>query len=269
MFSRSLFLLIICPHFLFGQAAKSFYPFVWGTYSATFSNIFSSQHNQGGLAELKAFSGGVTATRRFMLKELTAYTFAVALPVASGTFCLQGKSLGYAAFRRQQAGLAYGKKLWPWLNIGIQLDYLHMHIPRYGNAHALTFETAILVHLNEHWHAGVQVFNPVKVHYKGLGDDEISSVYRAGAGYQPSKNFLLSLEATKEKDLPVMLTMIFYYHMAKVIAFTGGLTTGEEKVFLGTVLYLHRFQILLSASYHSHLGMSPFTGFVFKKNAFE
>jgi hypothetical protein len=266
MFSRLriFFLLILLPYFAIAQTAKFFHPFGWGTYSTSFSDVFCGLHNQAGLAELKHFTAGAMAQRRFMLKALTTYTFALALPTTSGTFCLQGNHLGYKNFNRQQLGLAYGRKLWPWLNVGIQLDYLNMHIPRYGSAHTITFETAFLVHLNKQWHAGVQIFNPVNVNYNGLGDDAIPVVYRIGIGYQPSENFLLSMEASQVERSSMTLALAFYYHIAKAIGFTGGAATGEEKVFLGMVLYLEQFKILFAGAYHSRLGISPSTGFIFE-----
>lgn len=264
---RMFFLLIISSHFATGQTAKFFHPFGWGTYSASFSDVFCGFHNQAGLAELNHFTAGAIIKQRFMLKALTSYTFALALPTTSGTFCLQGDLLGYKNFNRQQLDLAYGRKLWPWLNIGIQLDYLNIHIPRYGSGHAITFETAFLVHLNKKWHAGVQVFNPVNANYNGLGNDIIPIAYRIGIGYQPSENLLLSIEVSKVKNSSMALSVAFYDHIVKAIGFTGGVTTGEEKVFLGLTLYLKQFRILFAGSYHSRLGMSPVTGFIFENNA--
>lgn len=246
-----------------GQSAKDLHPLGWGAYSRTFSSVFCGIHNQAGLASLKYFSAGVFVQQHFSIQELREYQFALALPTSSGNFSLQGSISGYRQFRRQRLDIAYARKLFDWFDAGIQLDYLNMQVPAYGSAHAFTFALSALFHINDQWHAGFQAFNPLQVSYQELGQDPVPDIYQLGIGYQPSTLFLLTAEVCQIRTRH-LLALAFQYRIAKVLSLRGGISTGYNPVSAGITLHLHRLEILLSASYHSRLGLTPGAGFIYK-----
>jgi hypothetical protein len=265
-YTPGLLLLSVLSFSAAGQSAKDFNSFGWGAYSHSFTDILCTFRNEAGLAGIKYFSAAMLAERRFMLDATSSYAFAAAVPASSGTFCLSGDSFGFDDFRRLQVGLAYGRHLAPWLDAGIQFYYLNMRVPAYGSAWAATFSIAAMIHWNEHWHTGFRTFNPIEVKYNGLGNDAVPAAYQAGIGYQPSSVFLLSAEISETSHWPLSGTVAFYYHIAPSLGFTGGIGTGEEKLFLGLALYLKQFRMMFYASYYSRLGISPAAAFIFENN---
>ncbi len=245
-----------------GQAAKDLHPLGWETYSQSSSSIFCGFHNQAGLADLKYFSAGFFIQQRFSVKELRKYQFAISLPTTSGNFGLQGTLSGYKNFQRQRLELAYARRLFKAFNIGAQLDYLNMHIPGYGSAHAFTFALAALYHINRKLHAGVQVFNPVRISYQKLGNDPVPDVYRIGLGYQPSKVFLLTAEFSRIEDQN-LFACAFRYRIARELSLSAGIQSNNDPVFVSVFIHLQQVELILSASYHKQLGLTPGAGFVF------
>lgn len=246
------------------QAARGFPLLGRGAYSRSFINAFSGVHNQAALAKLQSFSAGVFLQQRFSLNELRTAYFAIAFPVTSGTFSLQGSVGGYSHFHRQRLELAFSKTLFGWLDAGLQLNYLNMRVPAYGSANAFTFTVAALLHFGKQWHIGMQAFNPAKVKYQKLGDDPIPDIYRLGIGYQPSKLFLLTTTLLYEQKKAIF-SLAFQYHIVKVLSLKAGFGTGVNPVFAGVHLHLKKIEVLLSVTYHQKLGLSPGAGFLFIK----
>lgn len=246
-----------------GQPAKGFRSFGWNVYSQSSGNALGVFRNEASLANIHNFTAGIMAERRFMLNATSSYAFAVVLPASSGAFSLQGIGTGYENFVQQQVALAYGRPLASWFNVGLQLDYLNMRIPQYGSAHAFTFGISTLFRWKKYWSLGLQAFNPVGVTYTGLGDDEILSLYRVGVGYQPSPNFFLSTELSKSEGFPAEIATAFHYRIMKQLGIKGGISTGEQKIFLGIAILLSRFAMMFSAINHQRLGLTPGAGFIY------
>ncbi len=251
-----------------GQAAKNLHPLGWGAYSPDFTNVFCGFHNQAALAGLTHFSAGFLVQQRFSIKELRQYQFAVAVPTSSGNFGLVGDLSGYEGFRRQELGLVYARQLFEWLDIGAQMDYLNMRVPGIGSTHAFTFALAALFHINEQWHAGIQAFNPVQVAYQKLGKDRIPDVYQLGIGYRPSKVFLLTTEIRRIENRNIV-AVAFQYQIAKTLTLTAGSSAKVYPVFAGISLHLNPIEIILTASYHQQLGLTPGAGVIFNPIADE
>lgn len=60
------------------------------TYSTQQKDAFSFRCNSAALAGTETFSVGLYSERRFLLNELATYSFAAAVPTASGRFGLSG-----------------------------------------------------------------------------------------------------------------------------------------------------------------------------------
>lgn len=246
------------------QSAKDFHAFGWNAYSQSTGDAFNVFRNEASIAHTAHFTAGILAEEKFMLQETTSFAFTAAFPLLSGAFGITGKSFGFENFRQLQTALIYGRQLTDWLDIGTEFDYLHTRVPGYGSAHAVTFGMGVLIHWNKKWHTGFHTFNPANVKFSGLGDDHIPAIYRIGGGYQPSEIFLLSAEISKTTGFPLEGMAAFHYRIIENLSFTGGAGTGENNLFLGFNIYLKQIQILLSASHHARLGLTPSTGFIYE-----
>jgi hypothetical protein len=61
-----------------------------------------------------------------MLNELNLFSASFALPTQSGNFGLQLHHFGNSVYSETQAGIAYGRKLSDYIDIGIQFNYYKM-----------------------------------------------------------------------------------------------------------------------------------------------
>lgn len=262
----------VCLSFWFIPAFAQDKPFAGhhaagsGVYSLRFNDVFSPCRNQAALAQLNRFSAGVFAERRFLLESLHLFSFAAVIPTSSGSFGISSSRLGYAAFNRTQAGLAYGRSLGKKLDIGIQADYLAMHIREYGNTSAVTFEGGMIFHFSDQWHAGARVFNPLRQGYNRLPEEKIPALYTLGSGFELSEKFYAGLEAVAETGTKTLLRFFMHYRPHPRFILQGGLATEPGGHFIGMGLLLKNLRMDFTGSYHPQLGVTPGAGIIFQSN---
>lgn len=89
---------------------------------------------------------------------------------------------GFELYNETKIGLAFGKKLSPSFNIGVQLDYLGAYInENQNNLHNISFEIVIQKQLSRELVLGAHIFNPTKV--KLNEDENIPSLFKIGLRY--------------------------------------------------------------------------------------
>ena len=136
-----------------------------GSCGLTQTNVWSNLENQAGLANINKFVFGIGSKKQFLLNELNNHTIACAIPIYGGVIGINLNYFGFELYNETKIGLAFGKKLSPSFNIGIQLDYLGTYPGSLGN------------------YAGVQYQIPVitiELPYAGImpTKDEINSIWR-------------------------------------------------------------------------------------------
>ncbi len=82
-----------------------------GNASVTFTDFWSIQNNQAGLAGFKTIAAGFAYENNFLVKELGLSSGAFILPVKFGSFGINYQHFGYSAYSRSRLGLAYARKL--------------------------------------------------------------------------------------------------------------------------------------------------------------
>lgn len=262
----------ICLSFAFIRASGQDRPFAGhdatgsGAYSFHFNDVFSIYRNQAGLAQLKGLSAGVFAERRFLLESLDLFSFAAVLPTSSGNFGISSSRSGYSAFNRYHAALAYARSLGKKLDIGVQADYLGMHIREYGNLGTVTFEGGIIFHFSDQWHAGAGVFNPLQRSYNRLPEEKIPAIYTLGTGLEFSEKFYAGFEAVAETDVKALLRFFIHYRPHPRFILQGGLATEPGRHFIGMGLLLKNLRMDFTGSYHPQLGITPGAGIIFQSN---
>ena len=170
------------------------------TYSTQFNDAFSFRSNTAALAGTKNFSAGVFSERRFMLKELTNYSFAVSLPTATGNFGLRGDYYGGPACNETTFNLGYGRKVGNRVDVGVQFHYFTMTASGYGAASAVTFDAGAIFHLTEAVQAGLHVYNPVGAQIGKSGAEKLPAMYSIGIGYDVSTQFFAGAEVQKNRS---------------------------------------------------------------------
>jgi hypothetical protein len=235
-----------------------------GAYSAQFQHAFTAMHNQAALAQLSAFTAGAYTERRFMLKALSLYSLALAVPVPSGAFGLSLQHFGFAAFNWQKLGFAYGRSLGTKVSIGLQADYLAISMQQYGRAGTLTFEAGCLLHITPQLHAGFHVFNPPARQLDKSGQQDLPVVYTAGAGYEMSAAFLLSAEVIRETNRPVTTRLMSEYRVVPELSLQLGLSTDPQLSGAGASFSWQGLRICVFGNYHPQLGLTPATAIIWQ-----
>jgi len=228
-----------------------------GTYSKEFCDVFSFTNNQAALSSIKTASAGVYGEQRFSLKEASMYSLAFSLPTVAGGFGLQTDYFGYSDYNESQSGIAYGKHLGKFADIGVQFNYYNVRIAGYGNAGTVNFEAGAIFHLSEHFHFGLHAYNPVGGKFGKNAAEKLASVYTIGAGYEASKLVFISAEIIKEENKPVNINAGLQYVFAKQFFARAGIESEPSSLYAGVGFSWNLFRLDISANYHTQLGFTP------------
>ena len=233
-----------------------------GNAAVTLDDVWAVSHNQAGLAMLLQPSAGIYFENRFMVKELSVKSFALALPVKnSGVFAVSGTQFGYSKYNEKKAGLAYARKLGRKISIGIQLDYLSTFIADdYGSRGTMAVEGGILAEPLSNLRLGVHIFNPTRAKLAEYGDERVPVLFRVGAGYSFSNKVIFCAEVEKDIDYNASFRGGIEYHPVEQLYLRGGISTNPVQSSFGFGLKLKNFRMDVSASYHQVLGFSPQLG---------
>lgn len=227
------------------------------TYSKEHANAFSFTANQAALASINNFSAGLYSERRFMLKELSFYSAAVAMPTSSGNFGLQGNYFGYASSNETGLGLAYGRSLGDKVAIGVQFNYYSYKIAGYGSASSVNAEGGVLLHLTDALSAGLHVYNPTGIGIGKSKEEKLPAIFSVGFGYDVSKKFFIGAEAEKIEDQPLNVNVgAHYYFDAKLFA-SAGMASAASSYYFGFGVAWQTMQLNAVASFHPQLGVTP------------
>jgi len=238
-----------------------------GGASVTLSDLWSTQHNQAGLAGLNSVRAGIYYQNRFLLSELGLKAVAIAVPVpkaGNGVFGLSFSSFGYSMYSDSKIGLAYAKQLGEKYSVGVQIDYLHTQIGLgHGSKGSVAIEAGLRAELIENLNIGVHVFNPTRskiAEYEVQGStttERIPTVMRLGLSYTFSEKVLLALEVEKDVYTKPVFKAGIEYLAIKQLYIRGGLSSDPLYNTFGFGLNLKQFKIDFAASKHQILGYTP------------
>ena len=240
-----------------------------GAYSNNQADVFSYTANQAALAKTMSFTAGVFSERRYMLNELNLFSASLALPTQSGNFGLQLHHFGNSNYSETQSGIAYGRKLSDYVDVGIQFNYYTMRISGYGNAAAINFEAGAIFHFTDQLHGGVHIYNPTSSKIGKNEEERIPAVYSVGLGFDASDDVLVSasMEKTENEDLNVIASI--QYKFADRFLARGGVSSAASVFFFGVGFSLQSFRLDATASVHPQLGVTPGLMLVYAKPAKE
>jgi hypothetical protein len=227
------------------------------TCSKEFTDVFSFTNNQAVLSSYRNVQGGVYGEQRFLLKETSFFSMAIALPTSAGGFGFQANYFGYNDYNESQLGIAYGKTLGKMVDIGVQFDYYRIVISGYGSMSTMNFEVGAMFHLAENIHLGLHAYNPAGGRFGKHTGEKLASLYNIGLGYEASKQVFISAEIVKEEDRPVNVNVWWQYVFAKQFFARSGIATQTASPYAGIGLLWSDFIINIAVSYHPQLGFSP------------
>jgi len=259
-------LLLLAMHLLYCQQTRSPLSVAYtetGVYSKNFTDAFSGSINQAALAEIKQATAGIYGERRFMLKELSHYTAALALPSKLGGFGLALHYFGGENFNTSQLGLGYGKKLSDKIDIGIQFNYNAIRLTGYGSSAAVNFEAGTLLHLTDKLHIGIHAYNPLSSKFGKTGSEKLTAVYSTGIGYEISAKVFVSAAIRKQEDEPVNINTALQYSFEDHFFVRLGTGTANAYYFLGLGIQWKTVRLDAVSTWQTLLGFTPAIMFLF------
>ena len=228
-----------------------------GRTGLVFTDIHSLFTNPAGLAKVEQFAALAVAEQRFLLRELRQVSAAAALPAAGGAFGLRIQYYGFELYNEQQAGLAYARRLSDAFRLGAQFVYYGHRIPNYGSRHLLTFQLGLQAQVLPGLKLGAALFNPLRLERSEEGE-LLPTRFAVGLGYNPSPQFLLTLEAEKDIDFPMRIKGGVEYCLAPPLRLRLGAASNPSLFTFGFGLRLRQgIGIDLASSWHQFLGFTP------------
>ncbi len=225
----------------------------------SFSDTWSTFHNQAGIAGLTNLSAGVYYESKFQIDELALVAGSLVLPAGAGNFGISFSQFGKGTFKENKFGVAFAKQLGEKFNAGIQLDYLARTFPENERSKGFaTFEGGIIYHPLKNLFLGGHVFNPV---LGGIdspsGKIKMPAVFRLGGHYGFDESVLITAEAEKDTENPLVLKTGIEYLPVKNLAMRVGVSGKPVRVTAGMGYSIGNLSADIAFSYHGNLGVTP------------
>ncbi|MBQ6771469.1 MAG: hypothetical protein IJP44_10910 [Bacteroidales bacterium] len=237
-----------------------------GGCSVASRGLWAMQNNPAGMAYLDKFSLGLYYENWWLLPETAYKSAAMAVPVKFGCLGLSFNQFGSSKYSENKFGLAYAKDFGPYLQIGLQLDYLLLNIgENYGKQSAMTFELGMQSQVTDKLRLGAYVFNPVSFTLKQtINQEKLPVVFRLGLAYQFTKDFVGQLEIEKNTDYEgVRLHCGLEYEALEDFYLRAGIQTNPGLLTFGLGYEIRFARIDVAAQLHQALGASIQIGMIF------
>ncbi len=214
------------------------------------TDIWSSYHNQAGLADLSGLSVGLFYSNLFNVDAFRQSAFAIAVPTekygsAGINYTYSGDS--YSNFSK--FGFAYAKRLGKRFTAGIQMDYFRRAQLTYGVTGVAVGEIGLIAEPVENLFIAAHVFNPWRSKFSGT-DESMTSILRIGAGYKFSEKVLFTIEGEKDIEQDAVVRAGTEYNIAAGLFLRVGVATNPTKYSFG--LGYNYKGVILDLAYINH-----------------
>jgi len=235
-----------------------------GGISVSQNDFWSISNNQAGAAWFKGVTAGLYAENRFLMKELMVQQIGIALPLKAGTFALLVSHSGNNLYNEIKAGLSYARKFGKHFAVGVQIDYLRIHIKDdYGSKNLLSCEIGLMYHADQHMNIGIHLINPVPVHITAYPAELLPTIICVGLSYQFSDAFVAAIEAEKDLEHRPLFRAGAEYRFTKPFLARIGIATNPMSFTFGFGLETGRIKIDISSEYNQALGFSPSVSIIY------
>jgi hypothetical protein len=235
-----------------------------GGAGVTFSDIHAAWGNPGGLADLPApWAAAVFGQQPYLLGEIRQLGAAAALRGKSSALGLTLGYFGFEQYNEQRVGLAYSRRLFSRLSLGLQVLAVSTRIPEYGNKTVPTFELGLLGQASEQVQIGFRVFSPARVEV--LDGEYLPTILQLGLSYRPAEQLLLLAELEKDVLFPLRVRAGIEYQLGESLSLRLGAATQPVLASFGAGIRLaETIRVDVGASYHQRLGFTPGLSVVFQ-----
>jgi len=259
-----LFILFFALHFFASAEATNYdYPFSarfagMGNASVMMYDFWAISNNQAGLAKLSFITAGMHFENAYFVKELSLKAGAVAIPTKTGVFGVSVSNFGYSEYGETQFSLAYAKSLGEIFSIGLQLNYLNIHIgEEYGSKGAPTVAFGLIAEPIKNLQIGAHVLNPTQAKIADYEDERLPTIIRVGAGYRFSEKLIVNIETEKDLEYAPVFKAGAEYHIIKPLVLRIGISTNPTLNTFGLGLIIKNLRADFAFTQHPTLGYSP------------
>ncbi len=273
---KRLLLLILVITSLSGFSQTSDFPI--GARSAGMANasvaltdLWAVHHNQAAMVGLEQAGVAAYYENRFLLSNLNLQGATAVLPTPkAGVFGISYARFGNKLFNQSRYGFAYGKRLWKFLSVGLQLSYLNTTLAEdYGSRHSFIAEIGLLSQITPKFRVGFHAFNLTRTQLAEDYDERVPMNFRLGAQYDFSKKVKVAVEGEKDLELPPVFKLGVEYFPADVFAIRVGVGTAPFHADFGLGLRLKFLHFDIAGSMHPVLGFSPKASLSYRFNVFK
>jgi hypothetical protein len=222
------------------------------------SDVWSTFHNQAGLANVKKMEAGVFYENRFLIPELSLKAISFAIPVKGGAFGASVSHYGFSLYSETKVGVAYSQKLGEKVSAGVQMNYLNTFIGEgYGNKGNFTAEAGVMAELVDGLTLGAHIYNPTRARLSHYNNERIPTVMRLGLHYKLSEKVILLAETLKDTENKPEFKAGMEYQVVEQLYLRAGIGSNPALSTFGFGLNLKQFKLDFATSFHSVLGISP------------
>ena len=227
--------------------------------SVSFSDVWSTFHNQAGLTGVNNLSAGFFYESKFQIDELSLMSGSLVFPTSSGAFGLSFFQFGKGNFKENKFGLAFAKQLAKNFSVGIQIDYLSQIFPENSRAKGfVTFEGGVIYSASENLILGAHVFNPLNGGIETLtGKQKVPAVFRLGGQYHFDKMVLVVFEAEQDTKNPLLLKAGIEFQPVENLGLRFGISGRPFRYTTGLGYTFGKITTDIGFSYHGNLGITP------------
>jgi hypothetical protein len=216
--------------------------------------------NPAGLAGTpEQFQASATAEQRFGLSELSFANVGAAFGTRNGGFGLQLASFGFATYRENRIGLAYGRQLTEKFSIGGDLAGFSTTTDGYASTFDITFGLGMQLLIIDELSIGARIFSPVRTEVRP--DEFLTQIIAVGLSYRPSEKIILNAELHQDADFPARFRAGLEYLPAEELSVRIGVATEVAELSFGLGYeVIERLDISAGAVWHEILGLWPSVG---------
>lgn len=236
-----------------------------GFTGVTHTDVWSSSHNQAGLARLTIPTLGLYNENRFLLQATSLKALSFAMPTnEAGVFALDLSYFGYEKYNESKIGLAYAMMIGHHFSIGAKVNYLNTHFTEvYGNKGHVVAELGFLVEPTEHLFIGGHIYNLSRTKLAVYDDERIPSILTLGIAYRFTEKFLMTTEVEKTFTTNMIYKIGLDYRFMNNLYMRAGATTSPDQLTFGLGYVFKKIKADIAFSYHQILGISPHIGIIY------
>jgi len=223
------------------------------------TDIHSIFSNIAGIAWLEGTQFAIFGEQRFAGTGISNLAVGAAHAIKSGTFGVTIQNFGINDYNEQKIGLAYARKLFDKLSMGVQFDLINTRITNYGSAAVFTFEIGFVAPINKELTVGARIFSPMRVAI--TEEEDVPGLMGIGFSYHPSKKVFLNGEVEKGIDTDLSIRAGVEYQIHSVVSLRLGGAANPTLATFGLGFKISdQFNMDIATTYHQVLGLSPGIG---------